>query len=69
VTQQATIQMLPGEKQDVREDARDLMEDGDVWFDTPNTLFGGKSAKEMLDEGREDVIRNALRSIRFGMFS
>ena len=67
--QTAAIKLLPGEHADARDDARELIQDGDLWFDTPNTAFYGKSAKEMMEEGREDFVRLVLRSIRFGMFT
>ncbi|HUO08265.1 MAG TPA: hypothetical protein VM008_08205 [Phycisphaerae bacterium] len=67
--QNTATNLLPGEHADLREDARELIDNGDAWFDTPNTRFYGKSAKEMVAEGREDFVRNVLRSIRYGMFT
>ncbi|HVS72810.1 MAG TPA: hypothetical protein VHQ47_16255 [Phycisphaerae bacterium] len=70
MSQQAVVpKLLPGEHADVRDDARELIQDADLWFDTPNTVFYGKSAKELLEEGREDFVRLVLRSIRYGMFT
>jgi hypothetical protein len=69
MSQQTSAKLLPGEHVDVRDDARELIQDADLWFDTPNTAFYGKSAREMVEAGREDFVRLVLRSVRYGMFT
>ena len=64
-----TIPTIPGEKDDIRTEAQDLIENADEWLRSPNSELGGKKPEELIGTDREIVVRNMLRAYRLGMFS
>ena len=51
------------------EDIRVLFEDPDAWLDTPNPFVGGATPRALLGTDEEDVVRDAIESIKHGMVS
>lgn len=61
--------LLPGEAPDVKVEAEKFFADADEWLAAPNDRLGGLSPNNWIEMGREDVVRDLLRSIKYIAFS
>ncbi len=57
------------ESPNVIDDVRKMVPGAEDWLDTPNTLFAGERPRDLIGTDREELLRDALRSIRAGDFS
>lgn len=48
----------------------EIVPDSHWWLNTPNTMFGGKSPQDVLNEGTHaDVVRQRVLAYKYGVFS
>jgi Protein of unknown function (DUF2384) len=59
--------LLPGEDPDIRKDVTALVADPSKWLDTPNSQLGGNKPKDLIGTDREQLLRDLLRAIKYGM--
>ena len=65
--------LLEGEKADLVEEAEDVLgEWAQPWLDTENAHFGGMTPRELIQSGdpaKQQLVRNKLRAVKYGVFS
>lgn len=70
-TVESILSKIPNEK--MRAEARQLLDeifcDSLPWLTAPNTGFGGRSPKNLIDEGHPEHLIDRLRAIADGCFS
>lgn len=59
--------LFPDEQSDIRRDVSALIADPNEWLDTPNTELGGAKPKDLIGTDREQMLRDLLRSIKYGI--
>jgi uncharacterized protein (DUF2384 family) len=59
--------LLPGEKADIREEIATLVADPAQWLDTPNDQLGGQKPRDLIGTEREQLLRDLLRAIKYGI--
>ena len=59
----------PDEAPDVREEAKRIVADPDLWLVSPHEFLGGCSPKELLEQGKEQPVRDLLRAIKYGVMT
>ncbi len=59
--------LLPGEKQDIRKEIKGLIAEPAKWLETPNDQLGGQKPRDLIGTDREQLLRDLLRSIKYGM--
>ena len=60
--------LLEGEKADIHEELKTIVQDPDTWLNQPNDQLGGIRPKELLGSpAREKPLRDLLRAIKHGM--
>jgi hypothetical protein len=58
--------LLPGEHKDIVLDVREIVPDADNWLDTPNVHFDGDKPRDAIGTDCEWLLRNILRSVKYG---
>jgi hypothetical protein len=61
--------LLPGEKADIREEVAALIAEPEKWLDMPNNQLGGEKPKDLIGTEREQLLRDLLRAIKYGMMT
>ena len=56
-----------GEDPDIRKEVADLLADPSEWLNTPNARLGGKKPGDLIGTDREQLLRDLLRAIKYGM--
>ncbi len=59
--------LLPGEQPNIQRDVEDLISDSDKWLKTPNDRLGGNKPADLIGTDREQLLRDLLRAIKYGM--
>lgn len=59
--------LLPGEKKDIRQEIAALAAQPAKWLDMPNAQLGGLKPKDLIGTPREQLLRDLLRAIKYGM--
>jgi len=59
--------LLGNEKANIRDEVADLVDDATQWLDMPNSQLGGIRPKDLIGTEREQLLRDLLRAIKFGM--
>jgi hypothetical protein len=59
--------LLPDEKADIRQEIDALIADPAQWQDAPNDQLGGQKPKDLIGTEREQLLRDLLRAIKYGM--
>jgi uncharacterized protein (DUF2384 family) len=60
--------LLDGEKLDIYEELKDIVQDPDEWLRQPNDQLGGKRPQDFLGSPeKEKPLRDLLRAIKHGM--
>ena len=59
--------LFPDEEPDIRKEVADLVADPSEWLNTPNTRLGGKKPRDLIGTDREQLLRDLLRAIKYGM--
>jgi uncharacterized protein (DUF2384 family) len=59
--------LLPGEKEDIRQEAATLVAEPEKWLDNPHPLLGGQRPNDLIGTDQELHLRNLLRRIKFGI--
>lgn len=62
-----TVSLLPDEKADLVEEARDLLKNADEWLDAPNSQLGGARPWDVIGTAQEPILRDLLRTARYGV--
>jgi|GEM_PF-6495334 uncharacterized protein (DUF2384 family) len=66
------VAMTPEEIRDyneVRQEAQDLLDDPDLWLETPHDLLAGKKPRDLIIHKKKQVVLDLLGAIRHGMFT
>jgi uncharacterized protein (DUF2384 family) len=58
---------FPGEKKDIRKEIEALVDEPERWLDAPNDQLGGERPRDLINSDREQVLRDLLRAIRYGI--
>jgi uncharacterized protein (DUF2384 family) len=58
---------FPGEKKDIRKEIEALVDEPEKWLDAPNDQLGGERPRDLISTDREQVLRDLLRAIRYGI--
>jgi hypothetical protein len=53
----------------LRDEAKRVVADPDLWLATPHEFLGGRSPSEMFEEGNDQAVRDLLRAIKYGMMT
>jgi hypothetical protein len=64
-----TSPLLPGESPDIRQDVADLIARPDEWMDTPNNQLGGEKPRDFVGTNREQLLRDLLRAVKYGLIT
>ena len=59
--------LLGNEKANIRDEVADLVDDPTQWLEMPNSQLGGIRPKDLIGTEREQLLRDLLRAIKFGM--
>jgi hypothetical protein len=59
--------LLPGEKADIRQEIASLVADPVKWLATPNDQLGGLKPQDLIGTPREQLLRDLLRAIKYGV--
>jgi uncharacterized protein (DUF2384 family) len=59
--------LLPGEKKDIRKEIEALIAQPDKWLKTPNDQLGGERPRDLIGTEREQLLRDLLRAIKYGI--
>jgi uncharacterized protein (DUF2384 family) len=59
--------LLPGEKKDIHQEIKTLIAEPAQWLDTPNDQLGGRKPKDLIGTDREQLLRDLLRAIKYGI--
>ena len=59
--------LFPDEETDIRKEIETLVADPNKWIDMPNTELGGTKPKDLIGTNREQMLRDLLRSIKYGI--
>jgi uncharacterized protein (DUF2384 family) len=59
--------LLPGEKADIREEAAEMIAEPEKWLDMPNAMLGGEKPNDLIGTDREQLVRDLLRAIKYGI--
>ena len=59
--------LLPGERKDIRKEITALIDEPNKWLKTPNDQLGGERPKDLIGTEREQLLRDLLRAIKYGM--
>jgi uncharacterized protein (DUF2384 family) len=58
---------LPGEDPDIRKEVADLVVEPSEWLNTPNSCLGGEKPVDLIGTNREQLLRDLLRAIKYGI--
>ena len=61
--------LLPDEQADIRQEIVTLVDQPDKWLEMPNNRLGGQKPKDLIGTEREQLLRDLLRAIKYGMSS
>ena len=61
--------LLPGESPDILMDVRAVVPHADLWLDAANSMFAGETPRSLIGTDREIWLRDALRAIKYGLYS
>jgi len=59
--------LFPDEQADIKKDVATLIDDPSEWLATPNTRLGGDKPQDLIGTDREQLLRDLLRSIKYGI--
>jgi uncharacterized protein (DUF2384 family) len=59
--------LFPDEDADIRKEVATLIDDPSKWLDMPNTQLAGTKPKDLIGTEREQMLRDLLRSIKYGI--
>ena len=59
--------LLPGEEADIRKEIATLVAEPDRWLEAPNDQLGGLKPKDLIGTAREQLLRDLLRAIKYGI--
>jgi uncharacterized protein (DUF2384 family) len=59
--------LFPGEKKDIHKEIEALIAEPDKWLKTPNDQLGGDRPRDLIGTNREQLLRDLLRAIKYGM--
>jgi uncharacterized protein (DUF2384 family) len=59
--------LLPGEKANIRQEIKTLIAEPAKWLDMPNDQLGGLKPRDLIGTDREQLLRDLLRAIKYGM--
>ena len=59
--------LLPNEQANIRDEVADLVDKPDEWLAMPNSQLGGIKPEALIGTDREQLLRDLLRAIKFGM--
>jgi len=59
--------LLADEQTNIRDEVANLVDNPTQWLDFPNSQLGGVKPKELIGTNREQLLRDLLRAIKFGM--
>jgi len=58
---------FPGEEEDIEEEIKALIRKPNTWKHTPNDQLGGATPWDLIGTDREQLLRDLLRAIRYGI--
>lgn len=61
--------LFNGESPDVKEDAKKVIPNCEVWFSTPNLLLGFRTPAELIGTKEEPRVRDLIRALKHGFIS
>ena len=65
---QTSSQLLDGEKPDILDELKDIVQEPDEWLDQPNDQLGGNRPRDFLGSPEtEKPLRDLIRAIKHGM--
>ena len=65
---QISHHLLKGEKPDILEELKDIVQKPDEWLDQPNDQLGGSRPRDFLGSPeKEKPLRDLIRAIKHGM--
>jgi hypothetical protein len=59
--------LLPDEERDVRKEIAGLIAEPDEWLRLPNSRLGGSKPEDLIGTEREQLLRDLLRAIKYGI--
>lgn len=61
---------LQGTRDPLLTEIAEVVQDPEIWLDTPNTRFGGMPPRDLLDtkEGRQ-LLHSVMQAVKHGMFT
>jgi hypothetical protein len=59
--------LLPGTKADIHQEIAALVADPARWLVTPNDQLGGLQPQDLIGTPREQLLRDLLRAIKYGV--
>ena len=59
--------LFPDKDAEIEKDITDLIDDPATWLDTPHARFAGAKPKDLIGTDREQMLRDLLRSIKYGI--
>lgn len=61
--------LLPGEQEDIRQEVKTMIAEPAKWLDTPNDRLGGQKPGDLIGTEREQLVRDLLRALKYGLFT
>jgi hypothetical protein len=59
--------LLADEQANIRDEVADLVDKPNEWLRMPNSQLGGIKPEDLIGTDREQLLRDLLRAIKFGM--
>lgn len=59
--------LLPDEDADIRKEVKALVANPSMWLAAPNDQLGGQKPRDLIGTDREQLLRDLLRAIKYGM--
>lgn len=59
----------PSTEEAIRAELNTIVDKPDLWLDSPNPLFGGRTPGELIGTEDENLLREWIGSVKHGMFT
>ena len=59
--------LFPDEESDIQKEVEHLIAEPGKWLNAPNSQLGGAKPKDLIGSNREQILRDLLRAIKYGM--
>ncbi len=63
------FEYIVGEESDVMELVRSVIPNPQTWLDSPNAQLDGRKPRELIGTSHEQLVRDLLRAIKYGIVS